>query len=144
MIFSFPAGMSLTKLSLDESLVNDIPAGDEKMANLILQCNNKFIHRHQLSSVISCWDVDKSGIVGLSLLILSASNVWPVKEKLYCNFFSYENRNRKGIFSIVLKTFEGISITIDEFSYFHFTLVYCWAAGRLFCLWVYSVERLLL
>jgi hypothetical protein len=46
MIFPSPAGMSLTKLSLDgntvflprESLVSDIPAGDGKMANLFLQC----------------------------------------------------------------------------------------------------------
>ncbi len=37
-IFPFPAGMSLTKLYLDGSLVCDIPAGDGKMANLFLQC----------------------------------------------------------------------------------------------------------
>ncbi len=48
MIFPFPAGMSLTKLSLAgkviklfpamESLVIDIPAGDGKIINLFLQC----------------------------------------------------------------------------------------------------------
>jgi hypothetical protein len=46
-IFLFPSGMSLTKLSLGgnyqiisprDSLLNDIPAGDRKMAKLFLQC----------------------------------------------------------------------------------------------------------
>jgi hypothetical protein len=47
-IFPFPAGMSLTKLSLavnnliipgqGELLVSDIPAGEGKTANLFLQC----------------------------------------------------------------------------------------------------------
>ncbi len=45
-VFSFPAGMSLTKLSMDrnnliiprKSLVSDIPAGDRKTADLFLQC----------------------------------------------------------------------------------------------------------
>ncbi len=45
-IFPSPVGMSLNKISLAgnnfftsrESLVSDIPAGDEKIANLLLKC----------------------------------------------------------------------------------------------------------
>jgi hypothetical protein len=37
--FSHPAGISLTELSLaGNDLVSDIPAGDEKIAGLFLQC----------------------------------------------------------------------------------------------------------
>ncbi len=37
-IFPSPAGMSLTKFPLRESLVSDIPAGDGKIVNLFLKC----------------------------------------------------------------------------------------------------------
>jgi hypothetical protein len=41
-IFPSPARMSLTKLSLaGKSLVSDNPAGDRKIDNLFLKCNNE-------------------------------------------------------------------------------------------------------